>query len=229
MNFNDIIKNKFLEEFTDVSLTEILIAVSLSCLLGMFIVLIYKMTFSGVVFNRSFAIGLVLLPMVTALVVLCISSNIVLSLGMVGALSIVRFRTAVKEVMDTIFMFWAITVGIVTGAGFIMVAIIATVAIGVLFVLISWGGNFLEKSGLGSGSGYIIVMLYDQRVEKAVMSALDKFPKYKVKSTSLSGNYAELVIELKMTQKDLDLLKTIKAIKGVEEVNAVSHAGSTIL
>lgn len=228
MNFNDIIKNKFLEEFTDVSLTEILAAVGLACLLGIFIVLIYKMTFSGVVFNRSFAVGLVLLPMITALVVLCISSNIVLSLGMVGALSIVRFRTAVKEVMDTIFMFWAITVGIVTGAGFTVVAIVATVVIGILFLLITCGSSFLEKNGYVA-SGYLIVMLYDQRAHDNVMNALAKLPKHKIKSTSLSGGYEELIIELRMSEKDFEVLKTLKAINGVEEVNAVSHAGSTIL
>jgi len=229
MNFNDIIKNKFLEEFTDISLSRIMIAIALACVLGLFIVLIYKMTFSGVVFNRSFAIGLVLLPMVTALVVLCISSNIVLSLGMVGALSIVRFRTAVKEVMDTIFMFWAITVGIVTGAGFTLVAIIATVVIGVLFVLINWGSNFLDKSGFGNGGGYLIVILYDRRAGNEVLKALKRFPKYKVKSSSLSGNFEELVIELKMTPNDFELLKSLRAINGVQEVNTVSYSGSTIL
>ncbi|MBE6764813.1 MAG: DUF4956 domain-containing protein [Ruminococcaceae bacterium] len=229
MSFNDIIKNKFIEEVTDVSVSEIFTAVLLACVLGVFIVLIYKITFTGVVFNRNFALGLVLLPMITSLVVLCISSNIVLSLGMVGALSIVRFRTAVKEVMDTVFMFWAITAGIVVGAGFTIVAIIATVVIGLLFVLISWAGNFLDKTGLSTGGGYLVVILYDYRAADEVLRGINSLPKYKIKSKSLSGRLEELVLELKMSEKDFETLRKIKGIKGVEEVNTVSHSGSTIL
>lgn len=127
------LQSLFLEEFTAISVGELLTAVLLSFFLGLFIVAVYRVTYSGVLFQKSFALGLVLLCMVTSLVILTISSNVVLSLGMVGALSIVRFRTAVKEPMDTIFMFWAIVAGIITGAGYVPVAIIATLLIGVLF------------------------------------------------------------------------------------------------
>ncbi|MBE6760055.1 MAG: DUF4956 domain-containing protein [Ruminococcaceae bacterium] len=229
MNFTDVIKNKFIEEFTDIPFTDILVSLILSFLLGIFVVLIYKITFSGVVFNSSFAVSLVLLSMVTSVVVLCISSNLVLSLGMVGALSIVRFRTAVKEVNDTVFMFWAITVGIITGAKFILVSIISTLIIGVLFVLISSSGNLLSKIGISTGNGYLVVLLYDSRVAPEITRALSNLPKYKIKSKSSSGNFEELVIELKMGDKDFELLNKLKRAKGVEEVNIISHAGSSIL
>ncbi len=229
MNFQDIIKNRFLEEFTDISFNDVLIAILLSCVLGVFIVMVYKFTFSGVVFNRSFAVGLTLLPMITAVIVLCISSNIVLSLGMVGALSIVRFRTAVKEVMDTIFMFWAIAVGIVTGAGFIMISIVSTVLIGVLFFFIHHAGNFLEKTGFLGSSGYMVVIVYDRRVAAKLNGALDSLPKYRLKSKSQNGDFEELVIELRLSSKDIEYLNKLGTMPGIEELNMVSYSGNTLL
>lgn len=229
MSFQDIIKNSFIEEFTDISFGDVLVALLLSCVLGIFIVLIYKFTFSGVVFNRSFATGLVLLTMITSLIVLCISSNIVLSLGMVGALSIVRFRTAVKEVMDTIFMFWAISVGIVTGAGFIMISVVSTLIIGLLFFLIFHAGNYLTKKGILGNIGYMVVIVYDRRIADKVKKALESLPVYKLKSKSKVGNFDEIVIELRLSAKDIDYLNNLSTMPGIEELNMVSYTSNTLL
>ena len=139
MSTKDVIKNSVLEGFTtgEVTWSQILMTIAIAFVIGLFIMFIYKKTFSGVVFTRSFATSLILLSLVTSVIILTISSNLMLSLGMVGALSIVRFRTAVKDPIDTIFMFWAIAEGIVVGANLYLIAIISTIVIGLLLIVIS--------------------------------------------------------------------------------------------
>ena len=129
MTFNDIFKSNFLENVTSVSILDMLLAMILAFALGMFIFLVYKKTFSGVMYSSSFGVTLVALTMITTLVILAVTSNVVLSLGMVGALSIVRFRTAIKEPLDIAFLFWSIAVGIVLAAGLITLAVIVQTAI----------------------------------------------------------------------------------------------------
>ena len=133
MSISDLIRNKFTEEFTAISVGSLVTTLLLSFLLGLFVLVVYRLTYTGVSFSKSFALSLVMLSMVTALAILTVRSNVVLSLGMVGALSIVRFRTAIKDPMDTVFMFWSIVAGIITGAGYVTVAILATLLLGVLF------------------------------------------------------------------------------------------------
>ena len=136
ITFSDIIKGKFLEEFSAISMGDALVAIALSFALSLFIVFIYRVTYAGVSYNRSFTGCLMMLSMVTTMVILVISSNMVLSLGMVGALSIVRFRTAVKEPTDTAFLFWAIATGIICGAGYVTISILMTLLLGLLFVAV---------------------------------------------------------------------------------------------
>ena len=155
INFTDILKGKFLEEFSAISINQMLVAITLSLVLSLFIVLIYRLTYTGVSFSLSFAGCLVMISMVTATVILVITSNIVLSLGMVGALSIVRFRTAVKEASDTAFLFWAIATGIICGAGYVTISILATLLIGLLFVAVCYLGK-----GYRSGS-FMVVARYE--------------------------------------------------------------------
>ena len=135
MSISDLIKNKFVEEFTAISVGTLLTTLLLSFVLGLFVLVIYRVTYGGVSFSKSFALSLVMLSMVTALAILTVRSNVVLSLGMVGALSIVRFRTAIKEPLDIAFLFWAIAVGIVLAAGFIPLAVFGSVIIGVMLFL----------------------------------------------------------------------------------------------
>ena len=217
------LQSLFLEEFSAISVGELLTAVLLSFFLGLFIVAVYRVTYSGVLFQKSFALGLVLLSMVTSLVILTISSNVVLSLGMVGALSIVRFRTAVKEPMDTIFMFWAIVAGIITGAGYVPVAIIATLLIGILFLGLSFAGVRFHSSA------YLAVVRYNAASDETVNSALRLLPKYKLRSKNMMGDAFEMVLELKLTETQRKQVETLRSVEGVQEVNLLSYNGGTTL
>ena len=135
MSFNDIFKSSFLENVTAVSITDMALALVLSFCLGLFIFLVYKKTYAGVMFSQAFGGALIAMTMITTMVILAVTSNVVLSLGMVGALSIVRFRTAIKEPMDIAFLFWAIAGGIVLAAGMIPLAIIGSIIIGVIMIV----------------------------------------------------------------------------------------------
>ena len=135
MNLNDIFKSSFLENIASVSLLDMLVALALSFGIGMFIFLVYKKTYTGVMYSSSFGVTLIALSMITTTVILAVTSNVVLSLGMVGALSIVRFRTAIKEPLDIAFLFWSISVGIVLAAGMIPLAVIGSVVIGVILLV----------------------------------------------------------------------------------------------
>ena len=135
MTFNDIFKSSFLENVTAVSLTDMVLALMLSFGLGLFIYYVYRKTYAGVMFSQSFGGSLIAMTMITTMVILAVTSNVVLSLGMVGALSIVRFRTAIKEPMDIAFLFWAIAGGIVLAAGFLPLAVIGSAVIGVILIL----------------------------------------------------------------------------------------------
>ena len=217
------LQSLFLEEFTAISVGELLTAVLLSFFLGLFIVAVYRVTYTGVLFQKSFALGLVLLSMVTSLVILTISSNVVLSLGMVGALSIVRFRTAVKEPMDTIFMFWAIVAGIITGAGYVPVAIIATLLIGILFLGLSFAGVRFHSSA------YLAVVRYNAASDETVNSALRLLPKYKLRSKNMMGDAFEMVLDLKLTEAQRKQVEALRSVEGVQEVNILSYNGGTTL
>ena len=153
MNFSDIFKSSFIENIASVSMLDMAIAMALALLLGLFIFMVYKKTFSGVMYSSSFGVTLVALTMITTLVILAVTSNVVLSLGMVGALSIVRFRTAIKEPLDIAFLFWAIAVGIVLAAGMIPLAVIGSIVIGVVLlvfvVLLLTFLNFYDKIHFG--------------------------------------------------------------------------------
>ena len=223
MSFADAFKNSFLEEFSTITVSDLLTAVILSFVLGLFVVAVYRMTYSGAMFSKSFAMSLPLLSMVTAAVILTISSNVVLSLGMLGALSIVRFRTAVKEPLDTVFMFWAIVAGLITGAGYVPVAVIATLLIGLLFLGMHLAGvNF-------TASSYLVVLRYPEDIETQVQEALKSLPRYKVKSQNMAGREFELVLETKLSKSQLDKAVALRRIPGMQEVNLISYNGATML
>ena len=135
MSFSDIFKSSFLENVTSVSLLDMALALTLAFGVGLFIFFIYKKTYAGVMYSSSFGVTLIALTMITTLVILAVTSNVVLSLGMVGALSIVRFRTAIKEPMDIAFLFWSIAVGIVLAAGMIPLAVFGSVMIGIILLV----------------------------------------------------------------------------------------------
>ena len=221
ITFTDIIKGKFLEEFSAISMGDALVAIALAFALSLFIVFIYRATYAGVNYSRNFTGCLMMLSMVTALVIMVVSSNVVLSMGMVGALSIVRFRTAVKEPTDTAFMFWAIATGIICGAGYVSIAILVTLLLGLLFVLVH------TMSGKQKYGGYMIVVRYD--VGSEVEAKLSGLTGYKMKNKTMSGNFTELVAEIKLTDAGLQKIDYLRNIPGVREVTIMSSVGGSAL
>ncbi len=223
MSISDLIRNKFTEEFTAISVGSLVTTMLLSFLLGLFVLVVYRLTYTGVSFSKSFALSLVMLSMVTALAILTVRSNVVLSLGMVGALSIVRFRTAIKDPMDTVFMFWSIVAGIITGAGYVTVAILATLLVGVFFMVIHL------VTGRMNSNTYLVVIRYTQQAENAVRSRLNSLGKVKLKSRNENLEETEIVVEAKLTQKNMDALSALLDVEGVADVNVISYNGSTML
>ena len=221
ITFADIMKGKFLEEFSAISMTDALVAIALSFALSLFIVFIYRATYAGVNYSRNFTGCLMMLSMVTTMVILVISSNMVLSLGMVGALSMVRFRTAVKEPTDTAFLFWAIATGIICGAGYVTISILMTLLLGLLFVAVH---AFAGKQKFGT---YMIVVRYDADSElETKLAALNG---YKMKNKTMTGNYTELVAELKLTDAQLKKIDFLRNIPGVREVTIMNSVSGSVL
>ena len=221
MSTKDVIKNSVLEGFTtgEVTWSQILMTIAIAFVIGLFIMFIYKRTFSGVVFTRSFATSLILLSLVTSVIILTISSNLMLSLGMVGALSIVRFRTAVKDPIDTIFMFWAIAEGIVVGANLYLIAIISTIVIGLLLIVIS-----LFK--LKRTMPYILG--FDERAKADVGNMLKKFSAGKLKNKTVSQGVIEMTLEMNVTDQDIALIDRFSHIEGVYTASIISYSGDVI-
>ena len=202
---------------------QVIVTLLMALVVGGFICFVYKKTFGGVMYSRNFNLSLIVLTMVTALMLMLINNSLALSLGMVGALSIIRFRTAIKDPMDTVFMFWSIVIGIITGAGYITVAILAALLLGALFLAL----NLL--SGKLHTNSYLVVMRYTPEGESAVRSKLGTLGKYKLKSRTMNLAETELVVEAKLSQKQMDSLEALLDNEGVSDVNIVSYNGSTLL
>lgn len=219
MTFNDIFKSSFLENVTSVSILDMLLAMILAFALGMFIFLVYKKTFSGVMYSSSFGVTLVALTMITTLVILAVTSNVVLSLGMVGALSIVRFRTAIKEPLDIAFLFWSIAVGIVLAAGLIPLAVIGSVLIGVFLLL------FVNRKS--HVNPYIVVIdCTDHNSErKAIAYLKEQVSHLVVKSKTVRKGSIELNTEIRMKNDNTDFINALADMEGVNNAVLVSYNG----
>lgn len=211
------IRSLFLEEFTAISVSDLLVTFFASLALGILIAVIYKLTYSGVLFNYQFALGLVLLSMITGVIILAISANLVLSLGMVGALSIVRFRTAVKDPMDTVYMFWALATGILTGAGFLLIATLATVLIGIAMIVLT---TLIKRRG--RSNSYLLVIRYEAFCRSDLTKSLKAIQDYRIKSKNIDNEFHEMVLEIQLKQKQLQIVEDLKALEGVIGVNLVS-------
>ena len=219
-NFSDVFKDNFLSGFSlstqNLTLPNVLISLGIAFLLGMVIYFIYKKTYRGVLYSHSFNLSLIMLSMVTTLVIMCISSAPALSLGMVGALSIVRFRTAVKDPMDTVYMFWAIAVGITVGANFILFSIIGTLVIAVILLVLSFTSN-------QTGQNYLLVVHYDDRYAKEVTNAVNKMvPRYRLKSKTAPRNGVEMTLELRLQGNRSNIVDNLLGIPGVMDATLVA-------
>ena len=219
MSFNDIFKSSFLENVTSISFLDMVLAMALAFALGLFIFLIYKKTYQGVMYSSSFGVTLVALTMITTLVILAVTSNVVLSLGMVGALSIVRFRTAIKEPLDIAFLFWSIAVGIVLAAGMIPLAVFGSVLIGIILLIF-----VNRKSHINP---YIVVVNCDGHDAEQKASAFlnSKALRCVVKSKSAQKGNLEISYEIRLKEDNTDFVNELSDLEGVNSAVLVSYNG----
>lgn len=217
MSIIDAIKKGVLEQFTNTISVEAMIASLITAFaIAMFIIIVYRKTFSGIVYNRNMVLCIVLLALVTSMIIRTINSNLSLSLGMVGALSIVRFRTAIKEPVDTAFMFWAITAGIMSGAGLYLIAIVGSLVLGLLFYV-----TFVTAAK--AKSQFLLVVMYEASAEQRVAEALKTIENKKLKSKSTGGkSNIELTYEIQVNDGE-KLVNLLQQVDGIKSVNLITY------
>lgn len=213
----------FLSKATTFSLAEILVALTISLALGLFIFLVYKKTYVGVMYSSAFGITLIGMNLITTMVIVAVSSNLITSLGMVGALSIVRFRTVVKEPLDLVYLFWSITTGIIVGAGVIPLSVIGSIVIGLILFIFTG-----RKTG---DTPYILVInCEDEKCELASMNKIQSSAKkHQLKSKNVSKNGIELTIEVRLKEASTKFLNELLTIDGVSNAVLVSYNGDYYL
>lgn len=222
-NFTDIIKNSVTENFvSDISISKIIITMAISFIIGFFIYLLYKRVFSGVLYSKSFNVSLIGMTMVTSMVIIAINSNLVLSLGMVGALSIVRFRTPIKDPTDLIFLFWAAAAGIVSGAGFFTLAAIGSIIVGLVMFF------FIKSSSVETP--YLLVVNCDgDSSELAVHKKLNTSVKrFNVKQKTVTNGNIEITLEIRLNDKEGSFVNELSSIGGVKNAVLISYSGDYV-
>lgn len=218
MTFQDVFKSSFLENVTAVSLLDMAIALALAFAVGVFIFFVYKKTYKGVMYSSTFGVTLIALTMIATLVILAVTSNVVLSLGMVGALSIVRFRSAIKDPLDIAFLFWAIGAGIVLAAGLIPLGMIGSLLIGAVLLL------FVNHKS--NDQPYVAVIGLSAQAEDTVLETLAKGTKKQVvKTKSVSPEGMELTAEVRLQENSTAFMNSLAAIPGVSRATLVSYNG----
>ena len=217
MSFNDIFKSSFLESITEFSLLDTLIGLVFALVVGLFIFLIYQKTLTGVMYSSGLALTLVGMTMVTTLVIMAVTSNV--ALGMVGALSIVRFRAAIKEPVEIVFLFWSLAAGIVIGAGMIPLAIIGSVIIGVILLLLA-NRKYSDKPYM------LVLRCENENAETAAMALLDQSGcRSKVKAKTVTRDSMELSVEVKLKDASTNFVNALSAVEGMHSVSMVSYNG----
>lgn len=219
MTFNDIFKSSFLENVSSVSILDMALALVLAFGLGVFIFLIYKKTYTGVMYSSSFGVTLIALTMITTIVILAVTSNVVLSLGMVGALSIVRFRTAIKEPLDIAFLFWSIAVGIVLAAGMIPLAVTGSVITGLILLI------FVNRKS-HSNPFIVVLQCANHESEKAAMDYLRKMTlRCSLKGKTAQKSGIELNFEIRLKDDNTDFVNVLSEMPGISSAVLVSFNG----
>lgn len=219
MTFNDLFKSSFLENITSFSALDMIIAMGLALALGSFIFVVYKKTYTGVMYSAGFGVSLLGLTLITTLIILAVTSNIILSLGMVGALSIVRFRTAIKEPLDIVFLFWSIAAGIVLGAGLLPLAVLGSVFIGVILIV------FVNKKSVDSPYILIVGCEGPQQEDEVLETVRQSVKRYSVKSKTVSDAGMEFALEVRLLESSTKFVGSLKAIEGVRSAALVSYNG----
>ena len=220
MGFQDVFKKSFLEGFTsmDISAGRIMATFAVTCILACYVFLIYRLMTRKSFYSKGFNVSLAALSVITAAIILAMQSNLVISLGMVGALSIVRFRTAIKDPMDLVFLFWSISVGIICGAGLFEVALLTCLVVTVLVLI-------LENIPSSRAPMMLVVNLSDTQSEAEVLQVVKKFSRFhKVKSRNIAMGQCNLVMEVRAA-KEYEMMQELARLSGVESVSLVSHDG----
>lgn len=219
MSFHDVFKSSFMESVTEFSVVDILIGMLIALVIGLFIFMVYQKTFNGVMYSSGFALSLVGLSLVTTLVIMAVTSNVVLSLGMVGALSIVRFRAAIKEPLEIVYLFWAIAAGIVIGAGMIPLAVIGSAIVGIILIL------FANRK-VHENPYILILNCADEKSEKEALAlAGETVKKFMVKSKTVNGGGIELTAEIRLKDAATSFVNRLHDIDGVSNATLVSYNG----
>lgn len=216
MSFSDIFKNKFLSQISSSSPLEAFLTLLFAIAIGLVIYFVYKKTFSGVVYSGSFNMSLLLMTVITSVIILTISSNVVLSLGMVGALSIIRFRTVIKTPIDIMYLFWAISMGIIVGAKQYIFAIICVVVIGVLCIIMS---KMKDKEQM-----YLVIVRYNMSVTGKIDNAIESVGG-KIRNRTVSKSGVETIIEVKSNVIKEHFVEKLSSVQGVESAVLVSYNG----
>ncbi|WKY44022.1 DUF4956 domain-containing protein [Eubacteriaceae bacterium ES2] len=219
MTLNDIFKSNFLENVTSVSILDMVLAMFLAFGIGVFIFMVYKKTYKGVMYSSSFGVTLIALTMIATFVILAVTSNVVLSLGMVGALSIVRFRTAIKDPLDIAFLFWSIAAGIVLAAGLIPLAVFGSVMIGIILII------FVNKKP--TDEPYMVVVNCSNREaeENASKFIGQQVSRSIVKNKTVSKDNIELNIEVRLKNNNTDFINDLVELPDVNHAVLVSYNG----
>lgn len=221
MTFQDIFKSSFLENVTAASLLDMAIALALAFAVGVFIFFVYKKTYKGVMYSSTFGVTLIALTMIATLVILAVTSNVVLSLGMVGALSIVRFRTAIKDPIDTAFMFWAVGEGLALGVGFFDAAIIGGVVIGIFVLLLS---AFKVRSAMP----YLLVLHYSEAANGPIKQMIKQLPGARIRSKTAQRDGIELTLELRLRDNETGFVEKFLRVEGVYDASLISYQGDLV-
>ncbi len=223
MDYFTTLKEQFLSlfNFSENYVVPMIGAIVVAFCLGMFVYLIYRLTFSGVVYSKTFNMSLVMLTMVSTMVILFMSNNLKLSLGMVGALSIVRFRTAIKDPIDTVFMFWAIGEGIALGAGFFLAAIVGAFLIGIFMLLLA---SSKKKASLP----YLLILHYEEQASKQVKAMVAQIPYACIKSKTVQREGIEMAVELRVRSSETGFVDKFLRVDGVLDATLIAHQGDLI-
>jgi len=225
MGFKDVLKKSFLEgvNVSDFSVTSVALTLAVTAALGIYIYLVYRLGSKKEVYSKNFNISLVALAMITAAIILSIQSSVVISLGMGGALSIVRFRTAIKDPMDLVFLFWSIAVGIICGAGLYGMALMLSLCVTIVVLVLDYVPTV-------NAPMLLVLNATDAKLEDAVTQIVEKYAKYyRVKSRNLTKNGMDMVMELRIKDGEVEMVRAINELEGVESVSLLSHDGEATI
>lgn len=223
VGFQDIVKKSFadIDYASTLSISDIAGVLLITFAIGMFIFYVYKHTFQGVLYTQSYNVSLVMVSLVTSLIIMTIASNFILSLGMVGALSIVRFRTAIKDSMDIVFMFWAISVGIANGAGLFKISITGSIVVAVVLLMLT---RVKSKS-----SPYLLIVNYADEEHIDIINYIkSKVKNYNLKAKTVANDNVEITIEIRINNNDTSFLNGLAKLEGVKNAVLVAYNGDYV-